>query len=98
MFKHKHFKSEIILLCVRWYLRYALTYRDLVEMMAERGVSVVHTTIMRWVHQFGPELDKRVRRHLGPTGDSWKLDETYVKIAGKWKYLYRAVDKKGIDT
>ncbi len=95
LFKYKHFKSEIILLCVRWYLRYALTYRDLTEMMAEMGLSMAHTTIMRWVHQFAPELDKRTRPHLKSTGDSWKVDETYIKIKGRWMYLYRAVDKAG---
>ena len=72
-----------------------MTYRDLVEMMSERGVSVAHTTIMRWVHEYGPLLDKRIRRKLKKTGDSWKLDETYVKVKGQWKYLYRAVDKEG---
>ena len=63
--------------------------------MAERGIDVSHTSIMRWVHQYAPELDKKRRRKLKLTGDSWKLDETYVKIKGKWKYLYRAVDKQG---
>ena len=94
-FKWKQFQGDIILLCTRWYLRYALTYRDLVEMMAERGLSMVHTTIMRWVHQYSSELDKRTRPHLKNTGDSWKVDETMVKIKGKWMYLYRAVDKSG---
>ena len=94
-FKYKQFKSEIILLCVRWYLRYALTYRDLTEMMAERGLSIAHTTIMRWVHQYASEIDKRTRPYLNQTGDSWKVDETYVKIKGRWMYLYRAVDKQG---
>ena len=95
VFKYKHFQSDIILRCVRWYLRYAVTYRDLVEMISERGILLTHTTIMRWVHQYAPELDKKIRRKLKLTGDSWKLDETYVKIKGKWKYLYRAVDKQG---
>ena len=70
-------------------------FRDLVEMMEERGLSLAHTTIMRWVHQHGPELDKRVRRHLKSTNDSWRVDEMYVKIKGQWMYLYRAVDSKG---
>ena len=64
-------------------------------MMAERGIDISHWAIMRWVHQYAPELDKKIRRKLKPTGDSWKLDETYIKIKGKWKYLYRAVDKQG---
>ena len=95
VFKWKHFQSKIILQCVRWYLRYALTYRDLVEMLSERGIVLTHTTIMRWIHQYGPLLDKKIRKKLRKTGNSWKLDETYVKIKGQWKYLYRAVDKEG---
>ena len=94
-FKWKHYQPDIILLTVRWYLRYNLSFRDLVEMMEERGLSLVHTTIMRWVHQYGPELDKRVRRHLKSTNDSWRVDETYVKVKCQWMYLYRAVDSKG---
>ena len=64
-------------------------------MMEERGLSMAHTTIMRWVHQYGPELDKRIRRHLKPTNDSWRVDETYIKVKGQWMYLYRAVDSEG---
>jgi len=64
-------------------------------MMEERGLSIAHTTIMRWVHQYGPELDERVRRHLKTTNDSWRVDETYVKVKGQWMYLYRAVDSEG---
>ncbi|EOP46440.1 IS6 family transposase [Bacillus cereus] len=95
LFKWKHYQPDIILLTVRWYLRYNLSFRDLVEMMEERGLSITHTTIMRWVHQYGPELDERVRRHLKITNDSWRVDETYVKIKGQWMYLYRAVDSEG---
>ncbi|MDM5185955.1 IS6 family transposase [Bacillus sp. DX4.1] len=95
VFKWKHYQPEIILLTVRWYLRYNLSFRDLVEMMEERGLSISHTTIMRWVHQYGPELDKRIRRHLKQTNDSWRVDETYIKVKGQWMYLYRAVDSKG---
>ena len=95
LFKWKHYQPEIILLTVRWYLRYNLSFRNLVEMMEERGLSMAHTTIMRWVHQYGPELNERVRRHLKPTNDSWRVDETYVKVKGQWMYLYRAVDSEG---
>ncbi|OFD76134.1 IS6 family transposase [Bacillus mycoides] len=95
VFKWKHYQPDIILLTVRWYLRYNLSFRDLVEMLEERGLSISHTTIMRWVHQYGPELDKRIRRHLKQTNDSWRVDETYIKVKGQWMYLYRAVDSKG---
>ena len=94
-FKWKHFVGEIILLNVRWYLKYPLSYRNLKEMMTERGIQVDHSTIMRWVHQYSPEIEKKVRRHLRSTNDSWRVDETYVKVKGKWKYLYRAVDSDG---
>lgn len=84
-------------MAVRWYLRYSLSlsYRDIVELLEERGVPVAHTTIMRWVHQYGPELDKRVRRFLKPTTDSYRVDETYIKVKGQWRYLYSAVDSQG---
>ncbi|PGR55104.1 IS6 family transposase [Bacillus thuringiensis] len=94
-FKWRHYQPDIILLTVRWYLRYNLSFRDLVEMMEERGLSLAHTTIMRWVHQYGPEFDKRIRRYLKQTNDSWRVDETYVKVKGQWMYLYRAVDSEG---
>ncbi|SEB14221.1 DDE domain-containing protein [Bacillus nitratireducens] len=63
--------------------------------MEERGLSISHTTIMRWVHQYGPELDKRIRRYLKQINDSWRVDETYIKVKGQWMYLYRAVDSNG---
>ncbi|GMA65806.1 IS6 family transposase [Alicyclobacillus fastidiosus] len=94
-FKWKHFESHIILTAVRWYLQYSLSYRDIVELLKERGVQVSHTTIMRWVHQYGPEIDKRIRRFLKPTTDSYRVDETYIRVKGQWKYLYRAVDSNG---
>ena len=95
LFKWRHYESEIILLCVRWYLGYALSYRDLEEMMNERGLSVDHTTIYRWVQAYAPELEKRIRPHLRLTNDSYRVDETYIKVKGAWKYLYRAVDSTG---
>ena len=94
-FKWRHFQAEIILLCVRWYLRYPLSYRDLEELMAERGLAVDHTTIYRWVQHYAPELEKRSRPYLKATTDSWRVDETYVKVKGTWIYLYRAVDSAG---
>ena len=95
LFKGRHFDREIIVLCVRWYLRYKLSFRDLVEMMAERGLSLAHTTIMRWIERYAPEFEKRWNRFARPVGQSWRVDETYVKIKGRWTYLYRAVDKEG---
>ncbi len=95
-FKWRHFQGDVILWAVRWYCRYPISYRDLEEMLAERGISVDHTTIYRWVQCYAPEMEKRLRwfwrRGFDP---SWRLDETYVKVRGKWTYLYRAVDKRG---
>src|SRR6476659_1451491 len=94
-FKWRHFQADIILLSVRWYLRYSLRYRDLEEMMRERGWYVDHTTIYRWVQRYAPELERRCRPHLKLTTDSWRVDETYIKIKKVWFYLYRAVDSEG---
>ena len=95
-FKGRHFTGEVILWAVRWYCRYGISYRDLEEMLSERGIDVDHTTIYRWVQRYAPEMEKRLRwfwrRGFDP---SWRLDETYVKVRGKWTYLYRAVDKRG---
>jgi IS6 family transposase len=94
-FKWRHFEPTIILLCVRWYCRYQLSYRDLEEMMRERGLSVDHSTIFRWVQRYAPEINKRSRPHLKLAGASYRLDETYIKVGKQWKYLYRALDKEG---
>jgi transposase-like protein len=95
LFHGRHFDHSIIILCVRWHLTYKLSYRDLVKMMAERGVDVSHTTILRWVQHYLPEFKKRWLRYDRPVGCSWRVDETYIKVRGRWTYLYRAVDKQG---
>src|SRR5215472_4400063 len=95
LFKGRHFEAEIIVLCVRWYLRFGLSFRNLEEMMAERNLHVDHVTIWRWVQRYAPELDRHCRRELRPTNRSWRVDETYLRVAGKWTYLYRAVDSAG---
>ena len=95
LFKQRHFNDEIILLCVRWYVTYKLSYQDLAAMMLERGVSVAPSTIYRWVQRFVPEFEKRWDRFSRSVGSSWRVDETYVNIKGNWQYLYRAVDKRG---
>ena len=92
LFRGRHFEDVIIVLCVRWYLRYSLSYRDLKEMMAERGLAVDHVTIWRWVQRYAPILNERLGRERRRTNRSWRVDETYVRVAGNWVYLYRAVD------
>jgi len=82
-------------LCVRWYLSFKLSYRDLVAIMGERGIFLAHSTILRWVQHYTPEFEKRWRRYARPVGGSWRCDETYIKVQGTWMYLYRAVDKSG---
>jgi len=95
LFKGRHFEPEIIVVCVRWYLRFSLSLRNLEEIMAERNLSVDHVTIWCWVQRYAPELNRRCRRELRNTNRSWRCDETYLRIAGKWTYLHRAVDSTG---
>ena len=95
LFKRHRFPVEIILLCVRWYCKYGISYRDLAEMMEERGVAVDPSTIFRWVQRYAPEIEKRVCQYQGYRSGSWRVDETYVRVGGRWKYLFRAVDKFG---
>ena len=94
-FKGMRFPIDVILVCVRWYVAYPLSYRHLEEMMEERGVSVDHSSINRWATRFLPLIEKMARKHNRPVGASWRMDETYIKVKGVWKYLYRAVDKQG---
>ena len=95
IFKRRRFPVEIILLCVRWYCKYGISYRDLAEMMQERGIKVDPSTLFRWVQCYAPEIEKRIRQYQGSRSGSWRVDETYVRIGGRWKYLFRAVDKHG---
>jgi transposase-like protein len=95
LFKGRHFDQQVIILCVRWYLSYKLSSRDLVNMMDERGIELAHTTILRWVQRYVPEFEKRWGRYARSVGGSWRCDETYIKVKGRWTYLYRAVDKEG---
>jgi len=93
--KRLHSPLDVILPSVRWYVAYSLSLRDLEEMLAERGMDVDHSTVHRWVIKLVPLLEKAFRKHKRPVGRSWRMDETYVKVRGEWKYLYRAVDKEG---
>src|ERR1039458_2203961 len=95
IYRKRAFDADIFELCVRWYITYRLSYRDLVEMMAERGVQVAHSTILRWVTRYVPECEKRWHRFSRFVGTSWRVDETYISIKAKWHYLYRAVDNQG---
>jgi transposase, IS6 family len=95
LFKGRHFEAEIMVLCVRWYLRFGLSLRNLEEIMAERNLRVDHVTIWRWVQRYAPELSRRCRPELRKTNGSWRVDETYIRVAGKWTYLYRGVDFTG---
>ena len=95
VFRWRHFAGEIILWAVRWYCRYGISYRELEEMMGERGVTVDHTTLYRWTQRYAPELEKRTAWYRSRLSFSWRVDETYVRVKGCWKYLYRAIDKDG---
>jgi len=94
-FKGHQFNKDMILMAIRWYVGYALSYRDVEEIMLDRGVVVDHATIQRWVYKYAPELKKRFKKYKKQVGVSWRMDETYIKVKGKWCYLYRAVDKFG---
>src|SRR5713101_9292904 len=89
------FPPEIIVLAVRWYLRYGLSYRDVEELLGERGIEVDHVTVYRWVQRFTPLLIDAARPCRHAVGDRWFVDETYVKVAGRWRYVYRAIDQHG---
>jgi transposase-like protein len=89
------FPSDVIVLAVRWYLRFGLSYRDVEELLAERGIEVDHVTIYRWVQRFTPLLADAARPCRHAVGDRWQVDETYVKVAGRWRYIYRAIDQFG---
>ncbi|MPW18150.1 IS6 family transposase [Paraburkholderia sp. CNPSo 3157] len=93
--KRLHYPLDVILMCVRWYVAYPLSLRHLEQMMAERGIAVDHSTVHRWAVKLLPVLEKSFRRRKRPVGKSWRMDETYMKVKGQWKYLYRAVDKAG---
>jgi transposase-like protein len=95
MFKGRHFDRSVILLCVRWYLAYSLSLRDLEEMMAERGIFVDHATIHRWIVRYSPHLLERFNWRKRPATGKWHIDETYIKVRGEWRYLYRAIDSNG---
>jgi transposase, IS6 family len=89
------FPPDVIVLAVRWYLRFGLSYRDVEELLAERGIEVDHVTIYRWVLRFAPLLAEAARPCRHAVGDRWRVDETYVKVAGRWRYVYRAIDQFG---
>ncbi|MBT2304460.1 IS6 family transposase [Variovorax paradoxus] len=93
--KRMHYPLEVMLVCVRWYAAYPLSFRHIEEMMAERGVLVDHATVHRWSIKILPVLAVVFRRRKRPVGTSWRMDETYIRVAGQWKYLYRAVDRDG---
>src|ERR1700747_2351290 len=95
IFKWRQFEPEVILLAVGWYLRFSLSYRDVEELLAERGLHADHVTVWRWVQRDAPEMERRLRSRLNSTNDSWRVDETYIRVKASWRYLYRAVDSSG---
>ncbi|MBL6082330.1 IS6 family transposase [Belnapia sp. T18] len=94
-FRGRQFTAEVILWAMRWYLMFPISYRDLELMLQERGVDIAHTTIFRWIQAYAPKLEQRLRPHLRMSNGSWRVDETYVRVKGRWMYLYRAVDSRG---
>jgi len=94
-FKGRQFTAAVILWAVRWYLMFPISYRDLELMLLDRGVAVDHSSIFRWIQAYAAELEKRIRPHLRLSNGSWRVDETYVRVKGRWTYLYRAVDSRG---
>ena len=95
LFKWRQFEPEMILLAIGWYLRFSLSYRHVEELLAERGLLVDHVTVWWWVQRYAPEIQRRLRPRLRLTNDSWGADETYIRLKGRWVYLYRAVDSSG---
>jgi transposase-like protein len=95
LFEGRHFNHLLIIQAVRWYITYKLSYRDVCDLTEERGVTVVHTTVLRWVQCLVPVFEKKWKNYARPVGSSWRVDETYIKVKGQWRYLYRAVDEQG---
>src|ERR1700692_398426 len=95
LFKWRQFEPEVILVAVGWNLRFALSYRDVEELLAQRGLHADHATVWRWVQRYAPEMERRLRRHLKPTNDSWRVDEAYGRVKGKWGLFCRGGGLRG---
>src|ERR1700755_42422 len=95
LFKWRQFEPEVILLAVGWYMSFSLSFGDVQRLVTERCLYADHVTVWRWVQRYAPEMERRLRSRLKPTNDSWRVDETYVRVRGNWVYLYRAVDSSG---